>query len=258
MKDAKEVKRGVASEEYYIRREVWEKKPQIRLVYERWVEKMRPLLPQQGSLLEVGSGSGLLRDFIPEVILSEVVDLPWIDRVVDCMNMPFGDEELAGVIGFDLLHHLSHPHSFLNEVTRVLMPGGRAFFIEPYITFFSFFGYKALHHEGICFKDYFLDKEKKDPWAGNLASANLIFKRDLKNWTSVHPDLAIIHRELFSFFDFTCAAGFKPYAYLPHSFFRHLVKIDDHLTWLMPLIAFRIFVVLEKTPMNMKNIRNGN
>jgi SAM-dependent methyltransferase len=249
MKDTIKIEQKGIIQEYHTRKEVWAKKPQIRLVYERWINKMRPFLPQQGSLLEVGSGSGLLRDFIPEVILSEVVDLPWIDRVVDCMNMPFGDEQLAGVIGFDLLHHLSQPHSFLDEVTRVLRPGGRAFFIEPYITFFSFFGYKALHHESICFKDYCLDKEKKDPWDGNLASANLIFKRDLKNWTLTHQDLAIVHRELFSFFDFTCAAGFKPYAYVPLSFFRHLVKIDDRLTWLMRLIAFRIFVVLEKTPM---------
>lgn len=237
--------KGIAKE-YYARREVWGKKPQIRLVYERWVKKARPFLPKQGPLLEVGSGSGLLRDFIPEVILSEVVQLPWIDRVVDCMHMPFEDSVLTGIIGFDLLHHLARPHSFLDEVTRVLKPGGRAIFIEPYVTFFSFFCYKALHHESVYFKNYHPDSGKKDPWRGNSALANLVFKRDLKNWPKLHPKLAIVHRELFSFFDFTCAAGFKSYAYLPHRFFQHLVKMDDHLTWLMPLIAFRIFVVLEK------------
>ena len=233
-------------EEYYSRKLVWEKKPQIRLVYEGCVNRMRPFLSRQGPLLEVGSGSGLLRDFIPEVILSEVVDLPWIDCVADCMHMPFGDESLAGVIGFDILHHLAQPHSFLGEVTRVLKPGGRALFIEPYITFFSFFSYKILHHENIYFKDYHLDKEKKDPWSGNLALANLVFRRDLKNWPLFHPNLKIIHRELFSFLDFTCAAGFKPYAFLPYRLFRHIVKVDDYLTWFMPFIAFRIFVVLEK------------
>lgn len=240
------IKQKEIVQEYYSRKEVWVKKPQIRLTYERWVKKMRLFLPQQGPLLEVGSGSGLLRDFIPEVILTEIVDLPWIDRVVDCMHLPFEDGELAGVIGFDLLHHLAQPHAFLDEVARVLRPGGRALFIEPYLTFFSFLGYKALHHEGIYFQDYHPDKEKKDPWEGNLALANLVFKRDLNNWPLLHPELTIIHRELFSFLDFTCAAGFKPYAYMPHWLFRRLIKIDDCLTWLMPLIAFRIFVVLEK------------
>lgn len=253
MRDNAEIEQKASVQEYYARREIWGKKPQIRLVYERWVNKMRPFLPRQGPLLEVGSGSGLLRDFIPEAILSEVAELPWVDRVVDCRHMPFGDGTLAGVIGFDLLHHLAQPHSFLDEVTRVLVPGGRAFFIEPYLTFFSFFGYKILHHESIYFKDYHPDKEESGPWAGNIAVANLIFKRDIKNWTVLHPGLTIIHRELFGFFDFTCAAGFKPYAYMPHRFFRHLVKMDDHLAWLMPLIAFRIFVVMEKTEENLKN-----
>ncbi len=233
-------------QEYYDRREIWAKKPQIRFVYKRWVEKMRPFLANEGILLEVGSGSGLLRDFMPQVILSEVVDLPWIDRVVDCMHIPFNDNELTGIIGFDLLHHLTQPHSFLKEVTRVLKPGGRAVFIEPYLTFFSYFGYKTLHHEGIYFKDYHMNKKKHNPWEGNLALANLVFNRDLKNWEFLHPHLRIIHREIFSFFDFTCAAGFKPYAYIPHRFFKYLVKVDDYLKWLMPLIAFRIFVVIEK------------
>lgn len=247
MKDTAEIEQNASIQEYYTRKKVWGKKPQIRLVYKRWVKKMQPFLPRQGSLLEVGSGSGLLRDFIPHVILSDMVELPWIDLVEDCMHMPFENGSLTGVIAFDLLHHIAQPHSFLKEVTRVLKPGGRAFFVEPYLTFFSFFGYKALHHESVYFNDYHMDKEKKDPWKGNIALANLVFKRDLKNWSILHPGLTIIHRELFSFFDFTCAAGFKPYAYMPHWIFRHLVKIDDHLTWLMPLIAFRIFVVLEKS-----------
>ena len=235
-------------QKYYSRKKIWEEKPQIRLVYERWVEKMRPFLPPQGPLLEVGSGSGLMRDFFPDIILSDVTALPWIDRVVDCMHMPFGDGELSGIMGIDLMHHLAQPHSFLDEVTRVLKPGGRAIFIEPYMTFFSFLCSKLLHSESIYFKDYHLDKEKKDPWEGNLALANLVFKRDLKNWRILHPELTIIHRELFSVFDFACAAGFKPYAYVPHWIFKHLVKIDNGLTWLMPLLAFRIYVVLEKMP----------
>lgn len=246
MEDTTEIKHNDIMQEYYARRVVWANKPQIRLVYQSWIEKMRPFLFNEGLLLEVGSGSGLLRDFIPQAILSEVIDLPWIDRVVDCMHIPFNENELSDIMSFDLLHHLAQPHSFLKEVGRVLKPGGRALFIEPYITFFSFFGYKILHHEHIYFKDYQPDIIKINPWEGNSALANLVFKRDLKKWSRLHPDLTIIHRELFSFLDFTCAAGFKPYAYVPNGIFRYLIKIDSYLTWIMPLIAFRIFVVIEK------------
>jgi SAM-dependent methyltransferase len=235
-----------ATREYYNRREIWAKKPQIRLVYERWVQKLRPFLSENGPLLEVGSGSGLLKDFIPEIILTEIEILPWINCGVDCINLPFKSGSLGGVVGLDVLHHLEKPDLFLQEVTRVLKPGGRAVFIEPYLTLFSFFCYKIMHYEIIDFNGRHYAKGKNDPWQGNLALANLIFKRDLANWSTLYPELRIVHRELFGFFDFACAAGFKPHAYIPHRIFRHVIKMDDCLKFLMPLVAFRLFVVLEK------------
>ncbi len=238
-------------DEYYTRRQVWAQKPQIRLVYERWVKKIQKFLVD-GPLLEVGSGSGLLKDFLPEVILSDVFKLPWIDQVVDCMDLPFEQDTLAGIISLDLLHHVAQPHAFLREAARVLKPGGRLFLIEPYITPGSYFGYKLLHHEDINFKEYHvcIDKtgKKADPWQGNSALANLVFKRDLSRWDSLQPDLDIIHRQIFSFFDFQAAAGFKQYAFVPHWLFKHLVKVDDWVSFLMPLLGYRIFVVLEKRP----------
>jgi len=236
-------------DEYYARRQIWAKKPQIRLVYQRWVSKLKKFLIE-GPLLELGSGSGLLKDFLPDVILSDMVYLPWLDRVIDCMDMPFEQGTLGGIISLDLLHHVAQPHTFLKEAARVLKPGGRVFLIEPYITPGSYLGYKLLHHEHINFKDYHAGDasadSKPDPWQGNTALANLVFKRDLKNWHTLQPDLQIIHKEIFSLFDFQAAAGFKPYAFVPHWLFKHLVKLDDWLSFLMPLLGYRIFVVLEK------------
>ena len=235
--------------EYYMRRSIWAKKPQIRLVYERWVKKMRKFFVG-GPLLELGSGSGLLKDFLPDVILSDVFELPWIDRVIDCMDMPFEEDSLGGIISLDLLHHVARPHAFLREAARVLRPSGRVFLIEPYVTPGSYVGYKLLHHEAVNFKDYHAGVDetsrKSDPWQGNLALANLVFKRDLKHWATLQPGLDIIHTEIFSLFDFQAAAGFKSYAYVPYRLFRYLVKIDDWIRFLMPALGFRIFVVLQK------------
>ena len=98
------------------------------------------------------------------------------------MHMPFENGSLAGIIGMDVLHHMSQPHLSLEEMSRVLKPGGRAVFIEPYITPFSFISYKFMHHENIYFKDYHPPKVQKDPWEGNIALPNLVFRRDLKKW----------------------------------------------------------------------------
>jgi hypothetical protein len=62
-------------DEYYARRQIWAKKPQIRLVYRRWVNKIRKFLVQ-GPLLEVGSGSGLLKDFLLRLFYRRSLNCP--------------------------------------------------------------------------------------------------------------------------------------------------------------------------------------
>lgn len=243
-------------DQYYRRRDIWACKKHIRLVYARWVEKMRPFLADaalaDGPLVEVGSGSGLLGELLDGVMLTDVVDLPWIDRVVDCMDMPFDDGSIGGVICFDLLHHLCRPHDFLREAGRVLRVGGRVLLIEPYITIGSYLPYKLLHHEEVNFQSYHGAVKgpdasgDSDPWVGNLAVGNLVFGRDLPKWDELHSNLTIVHREVFSLFDFQAAGGFKHYAFVPYWLFRRLVKVDDLLSPLMRLFGFRVFVVLEK------------
>ena len=234
-------------DEFYARKEIWKRKPQIRLVYKCWIEKIKRFLVE-GLLLEVGSGSGLIKDFFPEIVLSDIVHVPWINLVSNCMDMPFHEGTFGGIISLDLLHHVKQPHVFLKESARILRPGGRIFLIEPYITWASYLGYKLLHHEDIYFKDYHRLGlvQKDDPWKGNLALANIVFRRDLKYWHMFQPDLDIIHREILSLLDFQGAAGFKPHAYIPYIIFKYLVKMDDWISFLMPLFGFRIFIVLKK------------
>jgi len=241
--------------EYFARREIWQRKPQIRLVYERWVRRLRSHLPKQGPIIEVGSGSGVLEGLLPEVIRTDVIRLPWTHCALDCMHMPFLDSSVGAIIGLDLLHHVAEPHAFLHEAARILRPGGRLLFIEPFITPVSYAGYRILHHEGMDLRRYHARGEPgeiapgKDPWEGNLAMANLVFQRDLRRWGELQPSLAIRQRYIFSFFDFQMAAGFKPYAYVPHWIFRGLAALDDWLgnaAWFMRAAGFRIFIVLER------------
>ena len=236
-------------DELHERRRVWREKPHIRLVYERWMKQMRPFLSDKGAILEVGSGSGLTEDLLPGAIRCDLLRAPWLDLAADCARLPFGDESLGAVLAFDTLHHLAAPHAFLREAVRVLRPGGRVLLLEPHITPLSYFGYKILHHEDIYFKAYHRPREgaeKTDPWTGNLALANVVFGREAADWPRLQPSLKIVHKRFLSFFDFQCAAGFKPYAYVPLWAFKVLLAAEDLLSPLMGLIGFRIFVVLEK------------
>jgi len=52
--------------------------------------------------------------------------------VGDAHNIPIADESVSFVILYETLHHMDDPHKVMNEVSRVLIPEGRAFLFEPY------------------------------------------------------------------------------------------------------------------------------
>ena len=61
-------------------RRVWERKPALRAVYGDYHRRMLDALPDQGRYLEVGSGSGNLRDAKPDadVTTIDILPTPWV------------------------------------------------------------------------------------------------------------------------------------------------------------------------------------
>jgi hypothetical protein len=44
--------------------------------------------------IELGSGSGFIKDVIPSVITSEILEIPSVDMIVSAMEMPFEDQSV--------------------------------------------------------------------------------------------------------------------------------------------------------------------
>jgi SAM-dependent methyltransferase len=105
------------------------------------LELVRPWIPPQQRVLEVGGGSG----YQASVLRSWGHDVRSIDIAVasqtyhpvelyDGAKIPFPDASFDVVFSSNVLEHLEAPHALLREMRRVLTPGGRAVHVVPSAT----------------------------------------------------------------------------------------------------------------------------
>lgn len=124
------------------------------------------LRTETGRVLEVGAGTGLHADRLLESravwyagvdASAEMLDLArdrlarFGDRATlsigDAQGLPFAEEAFDGAFCTDTLHHLSDPARGLEEMARVVRPGGRVAVMEPNWKFPSILVYSAITRE---------------------------------------------------------------------------------------------------------------
>ena len=71
-----------------------------------------------GLKIEIGSGGGFLKEVVNDVITSDVLELPDVDKVFFAEKIPYPDESVAAFFLLDTLHHIKEPDKFLSEVNR--------------------------------------------------------------------------------------------------------------------------------------------
>ena len=230
------------------RRRAWESKEIIRRLYSKWYGLIKGAL-KPGRTLELGGGSGVGKEFLPEAITTDILFAPWLDAVIDAHALPFRNESLDNLVLFDVLHHLAAPAEFFREVERVLKPGGRTVVMEPYVSWVSFFGYRFLHEEGMRWKvNPFAAQPRagKAPFEGNQAIPTLIFEKHRKNFIERFPLLKIIQEKRMDSLIYPLSGGFHQPSLCP----RFLWKILDYAEGLFrpfgSYVAFRMFVVIER------------
>ncbi len=234
-------------EQLLARRRVWERKGALRAVYRSWAQLLHSWLPEDGPHLEVGTGGGALAPWIGPMFHSDIQVAPWLDLVANVHHLPLQSGRLGGCVGVDIIHHLTDPHAFFDELTRVLRPGGRGVFIEPYITPLSRVLW-SFHYEAICFDRYQEDPNSDDPWQGNSAMANILFTRERADWPTRHPHLEIIYMRPFGLF-YTLAREYRSYSLAPAGLIAALIRSEWHIPRpLMSLLALRTLVVLRRSP----------
>ena len=230
------------------RRRAWESKEIIRKLYGKWYGRIKEVL-KPGRTIELGGGSGNLKEFLPHAITSDIVFAPWLDAVVDAQALPFKEESLDNIVLFDVLHHLAAPVLFFRELERVLRPGGRAVMMEPYVSWLSFPVYRFLHAEGMTWDTNPFRGEQgggKEPFQGNQAVPTLIFERYREKYEQSFPGLRIALMEKTDILVYPLSGGFHQPSLCPAFLWETLTRVETVLKPFMSKLAFRLLVVLEK------------
>jgi SAM-dependent methyltransferase len=232
-------------------RAIWRKKPALRAVYGdiyRRIDAHR----RPGRTLEIGGGSGNLKDYVRDVVSTDILFAPWLDAVCDAQRLPFAAGSFDNVVLFDVLHHIERPMRFLAEAERVLAPGGRLIFCEPAITPLSGIVYRLFHSEPVDMRaDPLADGPPtpgRDPYDSNQAIPTLLTGRFRGAVAARVPGLKLLAVERFSFAAYLLSGGFRRWSLLPTVVAGPLLKLEWSVRrFFGPLAALRLLAVYEKS-----------
>jgi SAM-dependent methyltransferase len=231
-------------------RSVWDRKPVLRVVYDDLFRRIAEACAP-GLTLEIGGGSGNLKDRLPDVIASDIQFAPWLDIVADAQRLPFRDGALSNMVMVDVLHHIEYPLVFLREAERVLRPGGRIVMIEPAITPGSTLFYRFVHEEPVDMgRDPLLVGEPRadrSPYESNQAIPTLIATRHRERFHALMPGLRIADVKWFSFAIYPLSGGFKSWSLVNGAMAKLGLAIEKILEPALGRLAgFRMLLVIEK------------
>ena len=228
------------------------KKKFLRRIYIEWYKSIVSELPKiDGLVLELGSGAGFLRDFIPGLVTSEILPCPDVDIILDGYELPFVDNSLRGIVMTDVFHHLPHPRNFLKEATRCVKPGGVIVMIEPWVTPWSQFIYTKLHHEPF--------RPEAETWefpgTGPLSGANgalpwIVFQRDRMQFRREFPEWRIQKINLDMPFCYLVSGGISLRSLMPGWSFGIWRKMEKLLNPWMECLAMFARITLVKSNNN--------
>jgi SAM-dependent methyltransferase len=232
-----------------LHREMIRSKPSLRMIYDDFADLLRDVLGRspRGPVVEIGSGSGLLKEQIAGVITSEMCGFPWIDVVCDARRLPFRSGSVSVFYLQGVFHHIQDVERFLDEVDRCLQPGGRLFMIEPHNTPWSSFLLRHFHHEPF---------DPSATWAledgGRLSQANqalpwIVFFRDRARFEGRFPRLRIVRRDPYGPFQYALSGGLAVRQLVPTVGWP-LVRVAERLCRpLLSVLGYFLLIELLKT-----------
>jgi SAM-dependent methyltransferase len=230
------------------RRDILKKKKFLRRIYVDWYEIIRSELGgTDGTILELGSGAGFLKEIIPNVITSEILRVPHVDVILDGLFLPFKNS-LRALVMVDVFHHLNDASIFLKEARNALKTNGMIIMIEPWVTPWSRFIYGYLHHEPFEPDSIEWNFPKSGPLSGaNGALPWIAFKRDRHIFEQNFPRLRIKKIQPFMPIRYLISGGFTTRLETPSFLYQPFKTFEGMLKPFMNWLGMFALIVLEKS-----------
>jgi len=230
-----------------VRRRILQQKQFLKNIYREWYSQIVSVLPDKGTILELGSGPGFLREFIPDAITSDVSLFPGVSLALDAQLMPFKNRSLSAIVMVNVLHHLSRPRDFFAEAERCLTSTGVIAMIEPWVTNWSRFIYGRFHHEPFLPDANCWESTSLGPFSGaNQALPWIIFQRDREMFRSEFPQFQINTVRLEMPFTYLVSGGIGMRQLLPTFLYGTCRAVEKMIGPWMNNLAMFAFVVLQK------------
>jgi len=188
-----------------------------------------------------------LKNYLPDLVTSEILSIPSVDIVLDAQAMPFRRNCLRAIIMFDVFHHLPDVKSFLTESIRCVRPGGKVVMVEPWITSWSYFVYRFFHHEPINQRTHQWSFPANGPLTGaNSALPWIVFQRDRQKFQNEFPDWHIEEIKLDYPFTYLISGGLSYRSLAPGRLFWLFRQIERLFQPVMGMVAMFAKITLRR------------
>ncbi len=220
----------------------------LKKIYLNWYSEFKSIYDEKpdGKFLELGSGGGFLKDILPNVITSDILNLPYVDKQIDAQHLPFENDSLDGIFMLNVFHHIPNPASFLYEAQRTLKTKGTIVMIEPANTLISRFIYKKFHHEPFDENGAMQIESGKPLSHSNQALPYIYFIRERMSFEQKFPQLKIKKIQYHTTLLYLLSGGVSYYPFVPDFTFPMFQMLELLLYPVQKYTALFQTIIIEK------------